>query len=133
MFDLDVDETREEETGTQTKESEHLFVPEPEKPFDENWFINDENKVNFYTALPAFDVSMSVFRHVVNRKSVSLSRLQEFVMIILRNSYSTCRYKIWLIHVILLVLDIHTQDMTRSYNLHQRDLVSFVYLRLGRM
>ena len=44
LFDFDVDETREEETGTQTKESEYLFVPEPEKPFDENWFINDDNK-----------------------------------------------------------------------------------------
>ena len=67
VFDFDVDETREEETGTQTKESEYLFVPEPEKPFDENWFINDDGKVNFYTGLPAFDVSMSVFRHVENR------------------------------------------------------------------
>lgn len=46
LFDF-VDETRGEETATPTKESEYLFVPGPEKPFDENWFINDDNKVNF--------------------------------------------------------------------------------------
>ena len=42
VFDFDIDETSKEETGiaTQTEESEYLFVSEPEKPFDENWFIN---------------------------------------------------------------------------------------------
>lgn len=78
VFDCDVDETSEEEMGIaiQTGESEYLFVSEPEKPFDENWFRNDDKKVNLYTGLPGFDVVMSVFRHVsphVNRKSMTLS------------------------------------------------------------
>ena len=39
-------------------------MSEPEKHFDENWFRNDDKKVNFYTGLPGFDVLMAVFRHV---------------------------------------------------------------------
>ena len=86
---FDGEEFSKEPTGiaTQTEEFEYLFVSEPEKPFDENWFKSDDNKVNFYTGLPGFDVLMTVFKHVsphVNRKSMTLSMFQEFVMTIMK-------------------------------------------------
>lgn len=64
------------ETGvaTQTEEFDYLFVT-AEKPFEENWFAGDDEKVAFYTGISGFDVLMTVFRHVsphVNRKSMTL-------------------------------------------------------------
>ena len=67
VFDFDVEETREEETGTQTEESEYLLVPQPEKHFDENWFINDDNKSEFlhwFTWIRRFDESLDMFPHM---------------------------------------------------------------------
>ena len=78
-----------EETGigTQTEEFEYLFVSVPEKPFDENWFMGDNDKVSFYTGLPGFDVLMTVFRHVsphVLRKSMTLTKFQEVIMTVMK-------------------------------------------------
>lgn len=82
IFDTDV------ETGvaTQTEEFDYLFVT-AEKPFEENWFAGDDEKVAFYTGISRFDVLMTVFRHVsphVNRKSMTLSKFQEFILTLMK-------------------------------------------------
>ena len=79
MFDFDVDETSEEETGmaTQTEESQYLFVSEREKPFD------DRQQQVFYPRLPAWIRRCENSRHV-NKKSMTLSIFQEFVMNIMK-------------------------------------------------
>ena len=68
--------------GTQTEKFEYLFTSMPEKPFDEDWFIDDDKKVDFYTGLPGFDVLKAVFRHV--RKSMTLTKFQEFAMTLMK-------------------------------------------------
>lgn len=67
VFDFDVDETSEEETGmaTQTEESQYLFVSEREKPFD------DRQQQVFYPCLPAWIRRCENSRHV-NKKSMTL-------------------------------------------------------------
>ncbi|EDO29906.1 predicted protein, partial [Nematostella vectensis] len=57
------------------------------KPFDEDYFVNSDDKVRFYTVLPAYDVLQTVFRHVskyVTRKSPTLSKFQEFVLTLMK-------------------------------------------------
>ena len=73
--------------GTQTEKFKYLFTSMPEKPFDEDWFIDDDKKVDFYTGLPGFDVLKAVFRHVspyVVRKSMTLTKFQEFAMTLMK-------------------------------------------------
>ena len=50
-------------------------------------FFDSDDKVQFYTGLPSNEILMVVFEHVspfVSRKSVSLDRFQEFVMVLMK-------------------------------------------------
>ena len=89
FVECDGEQECEEETGigTQTDEFDYLFACVPDKPFDEDWFTSDDEKVNFYTGLPGFDILKVVFRHVsphVGRKSMTLTKFQEFSMTLMK-------------------------------------------------
>ena len=75
-------------TATQTEEFDYLFHTSTAKPpFDETYFANDNEKVRFYTGLPAYDVLQTVLQYVskfVVRKSPTLSQFQEFVLTLMK-------------------------------------------------
>ena len=59
-------------TETQTDEFEYSFKETFVQPFTEEYFVNNEDRVQFYTRLPGFDVLTTTFRFVsplVCRKS----------------------------------------------------------------
>ena len=73
--------------ATQTDEFEYLFKETVVQPFTEQYFINNEDRVRFYTGLPGFDVLNTTFRFVspfVSRKSKTLTLFQEFVMVLIK-------------------------------------------------
>ncbi|CAH3118147.1 unnamed protein product [Pocillopora meandrina] len=77
------------EAGTQTEEFEYLFssLNIDRKPFDRWEFVQNEEKVKFYTGLPSFDILQNVFEHVsqfVAYKSQNLTTFQEFVMTLIK-------------------------------------------------
>lgn len=88
-------ETQTEETATfppvdaetQTEEFEYIFSrPSGYQAPDQDFFQSDD-KVRFYTGLPSFEMLMVAFEHVsphVTRKTHSLSRFQEFVMVLMK-------------------------------------------------
>ena len=73
--------------ATQTDEFEYLFKETVVQPFTEQYFVNNEDRVRFYTGLPGFDVLNTTFRFVspfVSRKSKTLTLFQEFVMVLIK-------------------------------------------------
>ena len=72
---------------TQTEEFEYMFDrPSGYQAPDRDFFQTDD-KVRFYTGLPSFEILMVAFEHVsphVTRKTQSLSRFQEFVMVLMK-------------------------------------------------
>ena len=75
-------------TATQTEEFEYLFCTSASRPpFNEMYFANDDEKVRFYTRLPAYDVLKTVYQNVspfVIRKSPTLSKFQECVLTLMK-------------------------------------------------
>ena len=50
-------------------------------------FFDSDSKVLFYTGLPSLEILMVVFEHVsphVTRKTLSLDRFQEFVIVLMK-------------------------------------------------
>ena len=77
------------EAGTQTEEFEYLFssLNIDQKPFDRSEFIQNEEKVKFYTGLPSFNILHNVFEHVspfVVHKLQNLTTFQEFIMTLIK-------------------------------------------------
>ena len=89
-FDSAMEVGTDSETGTstQTEEFDYLFRNfSVSQPFDETYFANDNDKVRFYTGLPAYDVLQTVYKYVlpfVVRKSPTLSKFQEFVLTLMK-------------------------------------------------
>ena len=85
---MEVETESETGTATQTEEFDYLFRTSAVKPpFDETYFDNDNDKVRFYTGLPAYDVLQTVYQNVsvfVLRKSPTLSKFQEFVLTLMK-------------------------------------------------
>ena len=79
------------------------------KPFDQDYFSNDDDKVKFFTGLPSFEVLKKTFDFVapyVKRKSLLLSKFQEFIMVLMK-----------------LRLNVPHQDLAYRFNV-SRSLVS---------
>ena len=77
------------EAGTQTEEFEYLFssLNIDRKPFDRWEFVQNEEKVKFYTGLPSFDILHNVLEHVspfVAYKSQNLTTFQEFIIALIK-------------------------------------------------
>ena len=71
-----------------TEEFDYLFAESvTSKPFDKNYFKEDNGKVSFYTGLPTYEVLEATFNHVaphVKRRTQSLSLFQEMVMVLMK-------------------------------------------------
>ena len=75
--------------GVQTDEFSYVFEPSPEhnRPFDEIFFYNDNDKVRFYTGLHSFQVLIKTFHLIelhVKRHSMHLNKFQEFIMVLMK-------------------------------------------------
>ena len=84
---LDFKVNTQTHAATQTDEFEYLFKETVVQPFTEQYFVNNEDRVRFYTGLPGFDVLNTTFRFVspfVSRKSNTLTLFQEFVMVLIK-------------------------------------------------
>lgn len=73
---------------TQTEEFEYLLNAKPSgyKAPDKDFFDTDE-KIRFYTGLPSWEILIVAFEHVskyVTRRTQSLNRFQEFVMVLIK-------------------------------------------------
>ncbi|CAH3188009.1 unnamed protein product [Porites lobata] len=72
---------------TQTEEFEYIFSRLSGYQAPDQDFFQSDDKVRFYTGLPSFEILMVAFEHVsphVTRKTHSLSRFQEFVMVLMK-------------------------------------------------
>ena len=76
------------EIGIQLEEYDYLFTPlNDHKAFDQHEFANNEDKVNFYTGLPSFDILKAAFLQVsphVSRDTLTLTKFQEFALILMK-------------------------------------------------
>ena len=57
------------------------------RPFDEDFFYKDDDKVRFYTGLNSFEVLMKTFHFVaphVKRRSMYVNKFQEFIMVLIK-------------------------------------------------
>ena len=63
-----------------------VFEPSPKqnRPFDESFFNNDNDKVQFYTGLYSFQVLMKTFHFIeahVKRRSMHFNKFKEFMVL----------------------------------------------------
>ena len=74
------------DASTQTEEFDYLFThSSTNKPFDQNFFRDDNAKVSFYTGLPTYEVLEATCIHVspfVKRPTQCLSLFQEMTMVL---------------------------------------------------
>jgi len=72
------------DASTQTEEFDYLFTQSStSKPFDQNYFRDDNAKVSFYTGVPTHEVLEATFNHVspfVKRLRQCLTLFQEMIM-----------------------------------------------------
>ena len=75
-----------QESSTQTEEFDYLFNAPKEKPFDEDYF-NDDEKTRFYTGLPSVEILKRTFDFVapyLTRTPPQLSKFQEFILVLMK-------------------------------------------------
>ena len=63
------------------------WVPEKSTVFEQDFFEGDDEKVRFHTGLYSMEVLIKTFSFVsrhVNRRSLSLSKFQEFVLVLIK-------------------------------------------------
>ena len=66
---------------------EYLFKQAVLQPFTEEYFVNHDDRVRFYTGFPGFDVLKATFPFIspfVTQRSKSLSFFQEFIMVLMK-------------------------------------------------
>ena len=66
-----------------------VFEPRPKqnRPFDESFFYNDNDKVLFFTGLYSFQVLMKTFHFIaahVKRRSMHFNEFEEFTMVLMK-------------------------------------------------
>ena len=85
---LSVKDCPRTDASTQREEFDYLFTqPSTSKPFDQNYFRNDNTKVSFYTGLPTYEVLEATFNHVspfVKRRTQNLTLFQEMIMVLMK-------------------------------------------------
>ena len=77
------------DVGVQTDEFEYLFREGhlSQKPFTEEYFVDDDERVRFYTGLTSFDVLKVTFNFIkpfITRKSLNLPVFQEFILVLMK-------------------------------------------------
>ena len=85
---LSVKDCPRTDASTQTEEFDYLFThSSTSKPFDQNYFRDDNAKVSFYTGLPTYEVLEATFIHVspfVKRRTQCLSLFQGMIMVLMK-------------------------------------------------
>ena len=77
------------DVGVQTDEFEYCFReghPSP-KPFTEEYFVDDDERVRCYTGLTNFDVLKTTFdfiKPLITRRSLNLSVFQDFISVLMK-------------------------------------------------
>ena len=76
------------DVGVQTDEFEYHFREgHPiQKPFTEEYFVDNDERVRFYTGLTSFDVLKATFDFIkpfITRRSLNLSVFQEFISVLM--------------------------------------------------
>jgi hypothetical protein len=81
MFD---EESQDAET--QTDEFQYqLYYKSYQAP--DRYYFNTDEKVRFYTGLPACDVLITTFEHIpphVTRRTLSIDKFQEFMLVLMK-------------------------------------------------
>ncbi|XP_022807135.1 uncharacterized protein LOC111344188 [Stylophora pistillata] len=75
------------ETHNCMLQTESLFLNKQCSDFDEAFFVDNNEKVKFYTGLPSFEILQKVFCFVepyVDRRPQLLSKFQEFAMVLVK-------------------------------------------------
>ena len=77
------------DVGVQTAEFDYLFNDTrlSQKPFTEDYFAGDDEKVKFYTGLPSFDILKTTFEFIkpfVTRRCLTLTLFQEFILVLMK-------------------------------------------------
>ena len=76
------------DASTQTKGFDYLFTHlSMSKPFNQNYFRDDNAKVSFYSGLPTYAVLEATFIHVspfVKHRTQRLSLFQEMIMVLMK-------------------------------------------------
>ena len=76
------------DASTQTEEFDYLFTQSStSKPFDQNYFRDDNAKVSFYTGLPTYEGLEATFNHVSSffkRCTQCLTLFQEMIMSLIK-------------------------------------------------
>ena len=76
------------DSSTQTEEFDYLFTHlSTSKPFDQNYFRDDNMKVSFSTGLPTYEVLKATLIHVspfVKRRTQNLTLFQEMIMALMK-------------------------------------------------
>ena len=77
------------DVGVETDEFEYLFREghPSQKPFTEEYFVDDDERVRFYTGLTSFDVLKATFDFIkpfITRRSLNLSVFQEFILVLMK-------------------------------------------------
>ena len=77
------------DVGVQTAEFDYLFNDTrlSQKPFTEDYFAGDDEKVRFYTGLASFDILKTTFEFIksfVTRRCLTLTLFQEFVLVLMK-------------------------------------------------
>jgi len=74
--------------STQTEEFDYLFTQSStSKPFDQNYFRDDNAKVSSYTGLPTYEVLEATFNHIstfFKRRTQCLTLFQEMIMVLMK-------------------------------------------------
>ena len=75
------------DAANQTDEFDFIYHTGKAKPFDEDYFRNDDEKCRFYTGLPSFEVLKKTFDFVspfVTRRATTLNKFQEFILVLIK-------------------------------------------------
>ena len=76
-----------ENAAIEIADFEHLFKESVVQPFTEEYFVDNEDRVQFYTGLPGFYILKAAFGFVspfVTRRIKTLTLFQEFVMVLMK-------------------------------------------------
>ena len=82
------------------------WLPEKSTVYEQDFFEGDDEKVRFYTGLHSMEVLMKTFSFVsphVNRRSLLLSKFQEFVFVLINYG--------WLFQTKTLLIVLMFQDL----------------------
>ena len=71
-------------SATQTEEFDYPFKETVTQPFTESYFVNNEDRVRFYTGFDVLKVAFGFVIPFITRRSKTLTLFQEFIMVLMK-------------------------------------------------